>query len=331
MKKTEFKPVKLFYVWLAVSAVLLVAGIILSAVLGFNLTAEEGKIKTFEVDYDVVAETAYDPADIEKACEDAFKANKLSYLKKETDEATLLADGKKLVYTFSYGADDEALGAALTAAKASFGEKLPEAKIYANFHTAENKPMNEALWRGGIALACGALLGMVYVGIRFGVAAGLTGLTLEAHGAGIAVTVFAIARIPVTAGAPLLYAGIAAFATLLLWILFCMKSRESTKDPGYAALSTDERVENAFRASWKLIACVAGGIGIAIVLLGACAAAGVRLLILPALLPLAAAVYSVLFFGPALHVFVKRPFDRLSVKRKRYAGKKKAEKAPEEN
>ncbi len=328
--KTEFKPVKLLPVWLAVSAVLLVAGIILASVLGFNLTPEEGKIKTFEVDYDVVAETAYDPADIEKACEDAFKANGLNYLKKETDTATLLADGKKLVYTFSYKAEDEALTAALTAAKAAFGEKLPEAQIYANFHTAENKAMNEAVWRGAIALCCGAIVGMVYVLIRFGVAAALTGLTLEVHGAGIAATIFAITRIPVTAGGPLLYAGIAAVTVLILWILYCMKMRESSKEPDYAALSTDERVENAFRASWRLIACVAGGIGAAVVLLGACATAGVRLLVLPALLPLAVAVYSVLFFGPALHVYVKRPFDRMSVKRKRYTGKKKAEKAPDE-
>ena len=330
MNKSE-KCLKLLPVWLAVSAVVIIAGIILWALLGFNYAAEKPTQKTFEVSYDVVVELGKegetDPAKLDELCMKAFADAKISPETSYTDDSRYTV-GYMLRYTFSADTSDEALAAAKTAVEKAIGTTFPaHADLAVSYHTLENQPLTTADWRGAVALAVGAVVAFIYVCVRFGPAAAITGCVNCVHDTLFALSVLAIARIPVSAASPLVIAGIAAFASILFWLVFCATLRGEGKNPANAAVSAFDAVTGAHRSAVKPISIIAGGAALVLLLVGLVAAPGVRLFTLPALLSVAAAAYSSLLLGPALHVHVKRPFDKLFSKQKRYVGKKKAEDA----
>lgn len=329
------RPVKLLPVWIAVSAVVIIAGIILFALLGFNYAAEQPASKTFELKYNVVAVIEEKEDDLQKACEDAFAANGISYSGKtvtnKVDGSYLSETGDVLLqYTFKGDVSSEKLEAAKTAVAEKLAADFANVQTNVDFHVLENESFHEASWRAAVAIAVGAVVVLIYIGIRFGVGCALTGLVACVHDVFFTLALLAIARIPLYAISPLLYAAIAAVVSLLLWMLQSAKMRENFKDPAYTALSAEEAVEESGKTALKPVLAVACTIAAVFVIFGAVAAAGVRTLVLPALIPVAAALYSSLLLAPALHVPVKSAFDRRKASRKqRYTGKKKAEKTEE--
>ena len=333
------RPVKLLSVWIAISSVIIIAGIVLFCLLGFNRSAEKTDYKSVEVQYDVVTDITTDAVDtLKKTCNDTFKAQGLKVTAfeavKEVDSNSGSETGNiKLVYSFSPSVSDEAIQAAGSALKTVVSEALKDgrlpssAEIFVNVHAGEGRTFYEAIWRGAVGLAVGAVVAFVYIGVRFGVAAALTGLTNGVNAVLLTLAFFAITRIPVYAFAPLLFAAVAAIVSLLIWLLQCMKMRENFKDPSYAALSADDAVEQSSRTARKYVIGVVIALAVVLAVCGGFATAGVRLFLLSALIPVAAASYSSIFFGPALHVPVKSAFDRMKANRKKnYAGKPKAEK-----
>ena len=330
MNKSE-KCVKLLPVWLAVSAVVILAGIILWALLGFNYAAEKPTHKTFEVNYDVVVELGKegetDPAKLDELCMKAFEDAKIKPESAYTDDSRYTL-GYMLRYTFSADTSDEALAAAKTAVEAAIKTTFPaHADLAVSYHTLKNQGLSTADWRGAVAIAVGAVVALIYVCVRFGPAAAITGCVNCVHDTLFALAILVVARIPVSAASPLVIAGIAAFASIILWLVFCALMRGDRKNPANAAVSALEAVTGAQKSAVKPILIIAGGAALVLLLVGLVAAPGVRLFTLPALLSVAAAAYSSLLLGPALHVHVKRPFDKLFSKQKRYVGKKKAENA----
>ena len=330
MNKSE-KCVKLLPVWLAVSAVVILAGIILWALLGFNYAAEKPTYKTFEVSYDVVvdlgAEGETDPAKLDELCLKAFKDAKITPDASYTDDSRYTLN-YMLRYTFSADTSDEALAAAKTAVEAAIKTTFPaHADLAVSYHTFEQEKLTTADWRGAVAIAVGAVVALIYVCIRFGPAAAITGCVNCVHDALFALSILAIARIPVSAASPLVIAGIAAAASLICWLVFCALSRGEGKKNTNAAVNALEATTAAHKSAVKPISIIAGGAALVLLLVGLVAAPGVRLFTLPALLSVAAAAYSSLLLGPALYVHVRRPFDKLFAKQKRYVGKKKAENA----
>ena len=330
MNKSE-KCLKLLPVWLAVSAVIILAGIILFALLGFNYGAEKLTYKTFEVSYDVVVELGKegetDPTKLDEICMKAFTDAKIKPQSSHTDDSRYTL-GYTLRYVFSADTSNEALAAAKTAVEGAIDTTFPaHADLSVSYHTLENQRMTTVDWRGVVAIVVGAVVALIYVCIRFGPAAAITGCVNCAHDALFALSILAIARIPVSAASPLVIAGIAVFTSLVLWLVFCATSRGEGKNPANAAVGALEAVSKTHASAVKPISIIAGGAAIVILLVGLVAAPGVRLITLPALLSVAAATYSSLLLGPALHVHVKRPFDKLFSKQKRYVGKKKAENA----
>ena len=330
MNKSE-KCVKLLPVWLAVSAVIIIAGIILWALLGFNYGAEKPTYKTFEVNYDVVVELGKegetDPTKLDEICLKAFDNAKIKPQSSHTDDSRYTL-GYTLRYVFSADTTDASLAAAKTAVEVAIDATFPaHADLSVSYHTLENQRLTTADWRGVVAIAVGAVVALIYVCIRFGPAAAITGCVNCVHDALFALSVLAIARIPVSAASPLVIAGIAIFASLVFWLVFCATLRGEGKNPANAPMSALESVSTTHTSAVKPISILAGGAALVLLLVGLVAAPGVRLITLPALLSVAAAAYSSLLLGPALHVHVKRPFDKLSSKQKRYVGKKKAENA----
>ncbi len=335
------RPIKMLPIWIAVSSVIILAGILLFALLGFNHSAERGNNKTFEVEYDVVVDTAENGIEsLKDACETAFKASGISYgdyqqaakIDANTGSETV---GGKLIYTFSVGVSDEALAKAKAAVESFANETFEDAQVYADYHVSYNTVFTDAAWRAAIAVAVGLVVALIYVGIRFGVGAALTGLTLTVHDVLVALSLLAILRIPVYTFAPIVVGAVAAFASLFMWVLQCMKMRENFKSAEYGAYSAEEAVEASSKTAEKAIYIAAGALGIVLVIFTvALAIAGSQLgaILLPlvCLFPVGVSVYSSLLFGPALHVPVKTAFDKFNSKHKRRFGKAKADKKKEE-
>ena len=326
------RPFKLLPVWLAVSAAVIIAGIILMCLLGFNTSPDREKSYVLEVRYDVSVQISPEKVEkLEGVCDSALDGLKVIE-RHDGYDSTL--DMTLISYTLPADTSAEALTAAQ--AKIATGveaeDLLKGADIRAEYHAVENVGglYYESIWRGAVALTVGVLVGLIYVGVRFGVGCAVTGLCLAAHDAVFTLSLFAIARIPTYFYAPLLFATIAAVFSLVFWLLQCMKLRDAKKDPALRSLEAADAVAYAWEGSWKKIVILAAA-GIAIfAVAGGIAAAGVRLFLLPAMLSVAVPVYSSLLLGPSLHVPVKAAFDQFAAKHKpRYFGKKKAEKSAE--
>ena len=336
MMTKRLKSLKLWPLFVAVSAVIILAGLILYALLGFNTSAEKPAYKTFEVQYNVVAVINNKEEDIQKACEDAFKENDLTFESKEVYEliagSTYQPTGdKRLVYEFAADASDAALAKAktLVESKIAFqndeGDDLGVEKTV-TVNTVANQTFTEASWRAAVAIAVAAVVGLIYIGVRFGLASALSGLLGAVNSTFFTLGFFAITRIPVFAVAPLLYAAIAAIAFMLLWMLHCMKMRDNFKDPDFGKYQADEAVAASLKTSDKLVYYTAGALAVIIALIGiVTASAAVRLLLLPALVAVAASLYSAALLTPAVHVPFKRSFDKFKKRTVRtYSGKKKS-------
>ena len=335
MMTKRLKSLKLWPLFVAVSAVVILAGIILFALFGFNTSPEKPNYKTFEVQYNVVVELNDKEEDVKNICKDAFKENGLSYDSENVFEE-VEGSSKRLVYEFKASASN----AALEKAKATVEEKLAftntegeslgvEKTVTVN--TIKGESFKEAAWRAAVAIAVGAVVVLVYMGFRFGWASALSGLVGMVNAVFFTLGFFAITRIPVFAVAPLLYAAIAAISFMLLWLLHCMKMRDNFKDPEFARFDAGEAVAASLNTSDKFVYFTAGALGIAVVLVGVIAAAGVRLLVLPAIVAVAASLYSASLLAPSVHVYCKRAFDKIKKnKTPKYNGKKKSKGETEE-
>ena len=337
---------KLFPVWIAVSAVILLAGIVLFALLGFNTSAERPESKTVDVSYNVSVALAPDGEEtLEEICETAFEQNGLRY-----DDKTLLDEqsapvsstqtgftptgaGWLLRYTFAADTDDADLAAVVTAIRteveAALGAQTfpAAAEVNVSSHTLVNQSMNEAIWRGAVGLAVGVVVALAYVGLRFGAGAAVTGLTMCVHDALLTLAFFAITRIPVYSFAPLLFAAIAAVVSVALWLVRCAKLRDIAKEPATASLPAGDAVGEACAATDKTVLAISGVLAAVFAVCAACIPVGGALIAAPAIACFALTAYSSMLFAPALHVPVKAAFDRLKAKRRRYAGKTKSEKS----
>ena len=331
----RLKSLKLWPLYVAVSAVIILAGIILYALMGFNATAEKPEYKTFEVRYNVVAVINNKEEEIQKVCEDAFAQNGLTFDSKAVysdvaGSTNLETGGKRLVYEFAATASDEALAKAKTDAESKMvfqsaeGDTLAIEKTLA-VNTVTGKTFYEAGWRAAVAIAVGAVVVLIYTGVRFGVASALSGLVGMVNATFFTLGFFAISRIPVYAVAPLLYAAIAAISFMVLWLLHCMKMRDNFKDPEFGKFEAGEAVANSLLTSDKFVYCTAGAIALFIALFGAVTAStAMMLLVLPALVAVGAALYSAALLAPAIHVYCKRSIDKFKKRKVRtYTGKKK--------
>ena len=327
--------------FVAVSAVVIIAGIILYALMGFNTTAEKPEYKEFVVQYDVVAVINNQEDKIQDVCEGVFKEKSLSYESKAVrdvvSDAGIESGARQLIYVFDCSTSDATLAAAKTAAEAKLvftndkGDELSVQKTV-TVNTVESKMFYEASWRAAVGIAVGAVVALIYIGVRFGVASALSGLVGCVNAAFFTLGLFAITRIPVFTLGPLLYAAIAMISFILMWMLHCMKMRDNFKDPEFAKYDAGEAVALSLLTSDKFVYGTAGAFAIVIALIGAVTAStSMMLLVLPALAAVCAGLYSAALFAPSVHVPFKRSIDKYKKRHVRtYSGKKKEKAAKTE-
>ncbi len=342
---SKLRSKKLLALLIAVSAVVIVAGIVLYALLGFNTAQDLSGSKVLEVTYSVnVASENVDETNtpagevLETQCEALIKAAGLSYSKEVATGKVFDSDGSNIgdsydtivSYTLN-GASDEQL-ATLKEAIVSYAAAPTSPEVFhrtseevsVTWYQTESVSFNKAAWRGAIALAVGAIVALGYLTIRFGVSCGVAGLVCCAHDALFTLAFFAITRIPVYSFAPLLYAAIAAFVSVAVWAVLSVRIRTNIKSAEFAGKTGTEIANETVNSSWKYVLIVAGVVAAVIAVFGIVAASGTRALVLPALLAAAVPAYSALFIGPAVYTPVRKAFDdRRAAKKGGYVGKKK--------
>ncbi len=314
-------------IYAVISAVVIIAGLILCILLNFNYASAEER--TVEVSYDAVITIADKEKELEDLCDAAFKESGADYSDKQTglelDSQSLGETGVKLiVYRFSAGESENSLKNAAEAIRQRAKSAYPDADVSVGVHLNTQSSFSEALWRGAVALAVAAIVALVYVGIRYGVACALTGLVAVVNDTLFTIGLFAIVRLPVYAYAPLVFAGLAAVLSVMMWIVQCAALKKNSKDPSFGTLSAGDAVTQSCATSFKKVLLLALPIAVAFAVLGIVAAAGTRLFFLSALIPLAVSLYSSLLLAPAVLVPIKARFDRFKATRKRYSGKQKA-------
>ena len=307
------------------SAVIIIAGIVMYALMGFHNTADR---KTLEISYDVTVTIADKDDALATACENAISKQGLTYTAKQTsiarDTTSAGRTGDTLLsYTFANSVDTATIEKAAAAIRETLASEYAEAEIYVSVHSGQEAHFYEAAWRAAVALAVVAVVALIYAAIRYGFANAITACIVAACGALMSAALFAIIPIPVYAYSPALYAGFGAVVSLLLWFFQSAKMRLTFKDPTSAALSAEEAIKKACRESRNTMLLIIIPLAVVFVIVGAVAAAGVRMFFLPALLPLAVSAFAAMLLGPAVLVPLKGRFDRMK-SNKRYVGKKKA-------
>ncbi len=315
----HIKTVKLLPVWAAVSSALIVAGLILFLLLGFNVSPEYKQAKRVEVKYDTVVTIAENAEeDLRTICETAFDQKGVRYGEVRFYEET---GGGVLEYTFADTVSKDDLNAAKETVESALAEKYPDADAFVTVHETKAESFYQADWRGAVALAVGCVVALVYLGVRFGVSSAATGLIACAHDVLLSLALFAILRIPVYADTPLLIGGIAAVLSLIFWTVVCAKMRSNFRTPDYFGLSVSEAVEQSLGTSVAPVLGAALVPALAFVVFGALATPGVRLFFLPALIPVAVCIYSSLVLAPAVHALMRKTVGPVK-KNKRYEGAK---------
>ncbi len=323
----RFHPGKGLWIWVCVSAVLIIAGIVLGCLFGFNYTADH---KALEVTYDtsIVAGADDQETKLVELVEATLDKNGLSYEKTgrndEMETNYVSENGNYMLrYVFDASVSDEVLDKVCESIETQ--SKTIGDDIGVSYHVYHSERFYEASWRGAVALAVAAIVALVYVGFRFGWDSALAGLVACVNDTCVSLAIIVLTRIPVAAYAPVLYVGIALVFSAILWLIQCMKMRENFKDPSYAALSPEEAVGSSVRKSLPLALGVIIPLVWVFVLFGVIATSGLRFFMIFALIPLAVSVYSSFLLAPAVYVPLKSKFDRIRSRRKRYFGKKKAE------
>ncbi len=325
----------------AVSAFLIVLGIVLYSVLGFNTMPDKNKSYTFEVHYDVMFEiTEGAEEDLETYIEGVLKDNKLSYLEREANsviDSSSFSEttDKMLVYTFAEGTDEAALAKAVNTANTYF-ENAGDDTVYgksvisASWHYQENERFYEAAWRGAIGIGLGIVAALIYVCCRYGVASAVAGLACAADSALLTAAVFAVTRFPVYGATPLLYAAIAAFMSVLLWIVLGNRIRDALKAPENETAVKADVVRATAKASLKTVLLTAGCFVATTAVAGLIAAPGAMLYVLPAVIAELLPVCAVLWIGPEVQALIRASIDKKKADKKiKYFGKKKADAAEE--
>ena len=327
---------KKFTALFAVSCFVIILGVILYAIFGFNTAPDKPKSYTIEVKYGIMVEIGDKEEKLETLCEDTFKANGLSFTAKETnsivDSSSLTETTDTIItYTFAGNTDYAKLTAAAKAVNDAVASSadfdVQDDDIFASAHALTSERFYTPAWRGAIALAVAAIVALGYVCIRYGVSCAVAGLACCAHDALFTLAVFAIVRFPVFAAAPVLYAAAAAFVSVFLWVMLAGKLREGFKEEGANA---EDVVRGTVKASQKTLVILAATFAVAVLIAGVIGSTGTMLFVLPMLLGIAVPVYSTLFLGPEILLPIRKAFDkRRADKKGGYVGKKKAEKALE--
>ncbi len=298
-----------------VCAAIVIVGVVVMAVFGFNKDAVNDDVNTLTVKVNQYAYSEY-ADEIEDICNDVFDELDLSY---EYDmKGEMSGDESEIVYVFD---KDVELKDAVVKLDKAFDtirtEKGATVSVTNNSEYALDKLPEKALLRTVIAGAAFGVLACLYVTVRQKFTNGLTLLASMFVGAALTSALVLITRLPLTSS--LLYV---LFFNLLFTAIATMftlnKVNASQKEN--SNVEAQELISN--NIATKQVLLFSAATAVALVVIGAIATSVIRNFALVSLVSLVAGVFSALFFAPAFYLPVKRYVDKKAAQRSRYDYKK---------
>lgn len=319
------KTVGKFKLWAFLGAVVVIAGIVICAIFGFNAdyTASDSKSLTVKMNsfvYDMKAD------DVKKICE--AELDKAGLKDVYSFDGEMSGDSDEIVYVFSASVSDEKLAAMKASLETALNTAVedPDNSLYGAFQyvTVTSEQVAATLpagyiWRGILAAAVVLVIEFVYVSARYKLNMGITTAATSLLGLLLTGAIVAIVRIPVTTSLAYVLAFGMLYPALLAMLIF-NKMRENFKTDEYKAMPADEAIASSVPA--KTILVFAGASAAALVILGVIAVASVRWFALAALAAVAAGTFSALVFMPAMYLPLKKISDKKAAERARYDYKK---------
>lgn len=315
--------------WLVVSAVLVVAGILMSAIFGFNADAAVSDSKTLTVKMNSYAYFTR-LENVKEICE--AELDKAGFKDCYTLDGETSGDSDEIVYVFSAKTDEaklreagDSIQAKLTTATDEEGNALNGQELLVTVNSEDVSAFlpDGYFWRNILAAAVILVIEFVYIAVRYKLNMGVTAAATSLLGLLLTLALVAITRIPVMSS--LVY--VAAFAMLysaFIAMVVFNRMRENFRTDEYKAMSAEEAIVSSVPAKFILIFAAASIV--ALVLVGGIAVASVRWFAVASIVAVVAGTYSVLVFMPAMYLPLKKISDKKAAERARYDYKKDGKK-----
>lgn len=270
----------------------------------FNYGADYASGAEVTVNYSIVD---YTQSDVEDICESAFSAQGLKGYTKGTYES----DGY-IVYSFSYGVDEEKLDSAVKAIRsglasnANYNAATSNAQ-YGYYDSLVTNPSAYTWCAVAAAIAIG--IEAVYIAVRYRIDMGAVSILSNVNALCLFAAVLAITRIPFGTYVALI-ALLCLSVSMISVLLFFAKVRSNFKDEDMSKLSPEEHIAGAAANTSKKITYLCGAMLVVSVVYAL--AALIATFSISAMAPALAAVcacavswYSSAVFTPALYVRVR--------------------------
>lgn len=305
-----------------VSAVIVIAGIVMLAIFGYNAQATNDDANTLTVKVNQYAYSQH-LDEIEEICENTFGDLRYEY----TLKGEMSGDESEIVYVFEKDVDlketSENLTAAFAQATANGSESVLAGSsigVTTNSEFVPDRLPFNSLLRTVLAGVGFGVLACLYVAIRQKFTNGLTLLASMSVSAALTCAIVLIVRIPVSAS--LVY-------VLFFNLLFTAIATTFTLNKVNKAQKEKEDIEAEELISSNVAVCetlgFAAATAVALILFGAIATNLVRTFAAIALISVVVGLFAALFFAPAFYLPVKRFADKKAAQRARYDYKKTKE------
>ncbi|MBQ9081869.1 MAG: hypothetical protein IJY26_04495 [Clostridia bacterium] len=298
-KTNSFKVTNKLPIWLAIPAVIILAGLVLFFFLGFNPSASVTDNKTVVISHDSYVQTSESlKEDLIDVCESEIEKAGLNFIDYSVSENE---DGGQIEYIFSQDVSGDKLYALkesiLNAVNADSALNVGFYKGTVHDNVAQHA--STYIWRAAISAGVALVLAFIYVAVRYRLSMGLATIVSGLIDVAVMLALTVVLRIPVTSA--LATAAIfAALYSILVSTVSFNKIRELVKSEEYEALSTEEAMEQANAQASKRVLVLSVAVLVFSAILAIFGGAAVRAFALPVIFSVVASTFSGMFLTPSL-------------------------------
>ncbi len=317
-KNNSFRITDKLPFWLAIPAVLVIAGLVIFFVLGFQPSSTIADNKSLVITHDQYVNITEDLKDsMLDTCMDEIDASGLTCI--DYDISTTDTGGQ---IEFKFAPDTEtsaldALGGSIVSALNADAE-LQYGWYHYVSHASVSQYAYDYIWRAAISAGVALVIAFLYVTVRYRFSMGLAALIGGIVDMAVMLALVLILRISVTS---MLSAAVilALFYSVLVSCVAFGKMRSLLKSEEYAAMPAADGMENATRAAGRSVLLFGAVAAVFFVLLSVFCGAAVRSFTLPVVCAVAASTFSGTLLTPSLAAAFKAQGDKMRAKREEKA------------
>lgn len=309
---------KSFFICLAISLALIIAGAFVSGFLGFNPDSTTKDYTVIEVsDSGYMALQENFRTSLQDLCTDSIAAE---YDVADVRYTESTSAGGVIEFVLRSGTPTQEFLDTLRSEIAASGiDGIDIADVSVSVHSVKNEGYTQYIWRTAIAGGVALVILFAYVAIRFKVGMGVASLVAAVHDVLLTLAVVALLRIP--AGVALI--GVAAFSLLLsailnLTVLGRMRSDFRTQPESLSARDAVAQSVAASRKNVLLVSVTMAAAWVVFGVIGAIVGFDLLTIMLCALMSVVVSTYSSLIFMPALYACIKEKSDAKKADKARY-------------